>query len=137
MKTSDEMVQSLLERREKYLHEQAETRLRRMKILKPVATLGLVVLVFFGCWKAGIIRFGGDAPDTPYVPKEYITGGEAGFTPTGGEAGFTTAGGSESGSLLTGGIPILSLSGCVPRPAGNAGEQEPALSNRPLRSCGL
>ncbi|MBR1814852.1 MAG: hypothetical protein IJ773_13745 [Lachnospiraceae bacterium] len=138
MKTSDEMVQSLLERREKYLHEQAETRLRRMRILKPVATLGLAVLVFFGCWKGGIIRFGEDAPDTLYVPKEYITGGEgsfittggeAGFATTGGEGGFTTAGGSESGSLLTGGIPILSLSGCIPRPAGNTGEQEPALSN--------
>lgn len=61
MKNTDEMLNSLFKRREKYILEQNNKRQKTMKIGASVLSVCIVVMMGFGVWKSGILKF---APET-------------------------------------------------------------------------
>ena len=55
MKNCEEMTNSLIERRDEYLAEQKKKRKNAAKIIAPVTSICLVVLLGFGAWKTGVL----------------------------------------------------------------------------------
>ncbi|MBQ9841567.1 MAG: hypothetical protein IJO42_00480 [Clostridia bacterium] len=68
MKTSDEMVSSLLERRDAYVTRQKQKRRAAMKIASATCAFALVALGAFGVAKSGWLT-----PDTPLVDDPAVT----------------------------------------------------------------
>ena len=63
MKNSEEMMNDLIERREKYNAEQTLKRRTAMKIAVPVLSLCMVALIGFGVWQSGITGHVASDPD--------------------------------------------------------------------------
>lgn len=65
MKNSDEMVNSLFERRDQYLAEQNKRHKTIMKVTTSVFSLCLVALIGFGVWRSGMFRHTPAQTDDP------------------------------------------------------------------------
>ena len=55
MKSSDEMIQDLYERREQYQKDKKTKQAKWMKVMLPVACACIVALIGAGVWKSGLI----------------------------------------------------------------------------------
>lgn len=55
MKSSDEMIQDLYERREQYQKDKKMKQAKRMKVMLPVACACIIVFIGAGAWKSGLI----------------------------------------------------------------------------------
>ncbi|MBP5354454.1 MAG: serpin family protein [Lachnospiraceae bacterium] len=76
MKSSDEMINDLFERREQYTADKKRKRAARLKVLIPVCAACLVALIGAGIWKSGLLRRnpGTDTgKDTPEKRLETLT----------------------------------------------------------------
>lgn len=56
MKSSDDMINDLLERRDQYTEDKKRKRAARMRVMIPVCAACCVVLLGFGVWKSGLLR---------------------------------------------------------------------------------
>jgi len=65
MKNTDEMVNSLFERRDQYLAEQNKRHKTIMKVTTSVFSLCLVALIGFGVWRSGMFRHTPAQTDDP------------------------------------------------------------------------
>ena len=55
MKSSNEMICDLYERREQYQKERKDKQAKRMKVLMPVGCACILALIGVGVWKSGLI----------------------------------------------------------------------------------
>ena len=90
MKSSDEMINDLFKRRDRYTEDKKRKRAARMKILIPVCAACCVVLLGFGVWKSGLLRRNPGTNNAGNMTGQTtVTPGETNNTPAPTEANNT------------------------------------------------